>query len=110
MSQNTQHLCELSFENTEIAFRGKSDSDLNKAYWLFKILSNNFLTRIGQPITDFALKVGLPIKGIIRATIFNHFCGCETINGCIPAINRLSRSEEQTSELQSLMRISYAVF
>src|SRR3546814_4134882 len=96
MSQNTQHLCELSFENTEIAFRGKSDSDLNKAYWLFKILSNNFLTRIGQPITDFALKVGLPIKGIIRATIFNHFCGGETINGCIPAINRLANQRVGT--------------
>ena len=96
MSQNTQHLCELSFENTEIAFRGKSDSDLNKAYWLFKILSNNFLTRVGKPITDFALKVGLPIKGIIRSTIFNHFCGGETINGCIPAINRLANQRVGT--------------
>ncbi|MEC3881332.1 proline dehydrogenase family protein [Parapedobacter sp. 10938] len=96
MSQNTQHLCELSFENTEIAFRGKSDSDLNKAYWLFKILSNNFLTRVGQPITDFALKVGLPIKGIIRSTIFNHFCGGETINGCIPAMNRLANQRVGT--------------
>lgn len=90
MSQKTQQLCELSFENTEIAFRGKSDGDLNKAYWLFKILSSNFLTRIGRPITDFAFNVGLPIKGLIRATIFNHFCGGETIKGCFPAIERLA--------------------
>src|SRR5690606_40096536 len=87
MSQKTQRLCELSFENTEIAFRGKSDGDINKAYWLFKLLSSNFLTRIGRPITDLALNWGLPIEGIIRSTIFNHFCG--------------GRSEEHTSELQS---------
>jgi len=96
MSQKTQHLCELSFENTEIAFRGKSDGDINKAYWLFKLLSSNFLTRIGRPITEFALNVGLPIKGIIRSTIFNHFCGGETINGCVPAINRLANQQVGT--------------
>lgn len=90
MSHKTQQLCELSFENTEIAFRGKSDSDLNKAYWLFKLLSSNFLTRIGRPVTDLALKVGLPIKSLIRSTIFSHFCGGETIKGCIPAIERLA--------------------
>src|SRR5690606_35657942 len=96
MSQKTQHLCELSFENTAIAFRGKSDGDIKKAYWLFKLLSSNFLTRIGRPITDFALNIGLPIQGIIRSTIFNHFCGGETITGCIPAINRLANQQVGT--------------
>lgn len=90
MSQQTQQLGELSFENTEIAFRGKSNGDLNKAYWLFKILSSNFLTRVGPPITNFALNAGLPIQGIIRSTIFNYFCGGETIQGCVPAIDRLA--------------------
>ncbi len=91
MSQQTQRLGELSFENTEVAFRGKSDSDLNKAYWLFNILSSNFLTRVSPPITNFALNIGLPIKGLIRSTIFNHFCGGETINGCISAIDTLAK-------------------
>lgn len=90
MSQQTQQLGELSFENTEIAFRGKSNGDLNKAYWLFKILSSNFLTRVGPPITNFALNAGLPIQGIIRSTIFNYFCGGETIQGCVSAIDRLA--------------------
>ncbi len=96
MSQQTQGLGELSFENTEIAFRGKSNGDLNKAYWLFKILASNFLTRIGPPITNFALNVGLPIKGLIRSTIFSHFCGGETISGCIPAIDRLAKQQVGT--------------
>ena len=96
MSQKKQRQHELSFENTEIAFRGKSNSDLNKAYWLFKIIGSNFLTRLGQPVTSFALHVGLPIKGIIRSTIFNHFCGGETIEGCLPTIERLANQQVET--------------
>ncbi|SEL34426.1 proline dehydrogenase family protein [Parapedobacter koreensis] len=96
MSQQTQQQSALSFENTEIAFRSKSNADLNKAYWLFKIIANNFLTNIGPPVTNFALRAGLPIKGLIRSTIFNHFCGGETIDGCVPAIERLANQQVGT--------------
>ena len=96
MAQQTQQSGELSFENTEIAFQGKSNDDLNKAYWLFKIMGSNFLTQVGPPITNFALKVGLPIQGIIRSTIFKHFCGGETIEGCSPAIEQLASQQVGT--------------
>ncbi|MEO8795681.1 MAG: proline dehydrogenase family protein [Daejeonella sp.] len=81
----------LSFENTEIAFRGMSQTDLNRAFWLFKMISSNFLTKVGPPLTNFALNIGLPIKGLIKATIFSHFCGGETIEECEPTILKLSR-------------------
>jgi len=81
----------LSFENTEIAFKGKSTADLNRAYWLFKLVSSNALVKVGTPITNLALKVGLPIKGIIRDTIFKHFCGGETIEDCESTIQTLSK-------------------
>ncbi|GGG85953.1 proline dehydrogenase [Parapedobacter pyrenivorans] len=96
MSQKIQRQPELSFENTEIAFRGKSDGDLNRAYWLFKIIGSNFLTRIGPPLANFALNVGLPVKGFIRTTIFNHFCGGETIEGCVPTIERIANQQVET--------------
>lgn len=80
----------INFDNTEIAFRNKSNADLNQAYWLFKIISSNFLTNVGPPITNFLLKVGFPIKGAIRATIFKQFCGGETIMGCEHTIEQLS--------------------
>ena len=80
----------LSFENTEIAFRGMSKTDLNRAYWLFKIISNNFLTKIGPPITNLFLKIGLPIKSLIKATIFRQFCGGETIQECKSTIQHLN--------------------
>ncbi|MDO3644197.1 proline dehydrogenase family protein [Mucilaginibacter sp. L3T2-6] len=79
----------LSFENTEIAFRHASNSDLKRAYWLFKVINVNFLVKIGPPVTNFAIKIGLPIKGLIKATIFKHFCGGETIAECDKTIKNL---------------------
>ena len=79
----------LSFENTEIAFRHSSNSDLKRAYWLFKVINVNFLVKIGPPITNFAINIGLPIKGLIKATIFKHFCGGETIAECDTTIKNL---------------------
>jgi len=79
----------LSFENTEIAFRNSSNTDLKRAYWLFSMININFFVKMGPPITNFAMKIGLPIKGIIKATIFKHFCGGETITECDNTIKKL---------------------
>jgi proline dehydrogenase len=81
----------LSFENTEVAFRHTSNADLKRAWWLFKLININFLVRMGPPITNFALKIGLPIKSIIRATIFKQFCGGETIAECDATIRNLNQ-------------------
>ncbi|MFA6082824.1 proline dehydrogenase family protein [Mucilaginibacter sp.] len=80
----------LSFENTEIAFRHSTNTDLNRAYWLFRVINVNFLVKIGPPITNFAIKIGVPIKGLIKATIFKHFCGGETIAECNQTIRNLA--------------------
>jgi proline dehydrogenase len=79
----------LSFENTEIAFRHSSNTDLKRAYWLFRMININFFVKMGPPITNFAMKIGLPIKSIIKATIFKHFCGGETISECGSTIKNL---------------------
>lgn len=86
----------LSFSDTEIAFKNKSNGDLQRAYWLFKIISSNFLTQVGPPITNFALNIGLPIKGLIKKTIFKQFCGGESIEDCLTSINQLSQSQVGT--------------
>ena len=79
------------FNNTEVAFKSKSNQDLNRAYWLFKIIGYPSIVKIGKGFTNFALKTHLPINGIIRSTIFKQFCGGETINEC----------EKVTSDLYS---------
>jgi len=80
----------LSFENTEIAFRNSSNTDLKRAYWLFRMININFFVKIGPPITNFAMQIGLPVKSLIKATIFKHFCGGETIEECDSTIKKLS--------------------
>lgn len=85
-----------NFDNTEIAFRNKTNAQLKKAYWLFKVIGNNFLSTIGPLITNFFLNIGLPIKETIRSTIFNQFCGGETIAECENAISRLAKANVGT--------------
>lgn len=79
----------LSFENTEIAFRNSTNADLKRAYWLFRMININFFVKMGPPVTNFAMKIGLPIKSLIKATIFKHFCGGETIEECDNTIKKL---------------------
>jgi proline dehydrogenase len=79
----------ISFENTEVAFKSKSDKDLNRAYQLFKIVGNPTFVKLGKWGTNFALAIKLPIKGIIKATIFKQFCGGETIHECSETIEHL---------------------
>lgn len=63
------------FDNTETAFKLKSDSELERAYFLFKMIANEPLVRIGTAATKFALNIHLPVEGLIRSTVFDHFCG-----------------------------------
>ena len=86
----------LNFDNTEIAFRNKSKSELNSAYWLFKIMSSNFLTQVGPPVTNMFLNIGLPIQGLIKSTIFRQFCGGETIAECENTIQLLGAGKVGT--------------
>ena len=80
----------LSFENTEIAFKSKSTPDLKRAYWLFKIVSSPIIVKIGKVATNFALSLHLPIRKIVKATIFKQFCGGESIEDCRNKIEELA--------------------
>lgn len=81
----------LSFNNTEVSFSGKSNKDLNRSYWLFKMVSNSGFVNAGKSLTTFAIKAHLPIKGIIKATIFKQFCGGENIRECDTTIRELGK-------------------
>ena len=88
--------CMISFENTEVAFRGKSNKDLKRAYWLFKLVGNRGFVKFGKWSTQFALKAHLPVKGIIRKTIFKQFCGGESIQDSLKVSNELTARNVKT--------------
>lgn len=77
------------FENTEIAFALKSDTELERAYFLFKMIAIEPLVKIGAAATNFALKAHLPIEGLIRSTVFDHFCGGINEEDCLPVIDKM---------------------
>lgn len=79
-----------SFENTEIAFSSRSSKELQKMYFLFSMMNNNFLVSVGTSFLKFAFQIGLPISGIVKNTIFSHFCGGENIFDCEKTIQKLS--------------------
>ena len=83
----------VDFNNTEIAFHLKSDSDLERAYFLFKMISIEPLVRIGTAATNFALKAHLPVEGLIRSTVFDHFCGGVNEEDCVPTIDKMYASK-----------------
>ncbi len=77
------------FDNTEIAFSLKSDSELERAYFLFKMISSEPLVRIGTVATNFALKAKLPVEGLIRSTVFDHFCGGVNEEDCLGVMDTM---------------------
>lgn len=77
------------FNNTEVAFQLKNDSELERAYFLFKMISHEPLVRIGTAATNFALKAHLPVEGLIRSTVFDHFCGGVSEYDCLPVIDKM---------------------
>ncbi len=77
------------FENTETAFALKSDSELDRAYFLFKMISIEPLVKIGTSVTNFAIKARLPVEGLIRTTVFDHFCGGVSEVDCMPVVEKM---------------------
>ena len=67
------------FDNTEVAFQYRSDKELKHARFLFSSMSSPVLTNIGIKMTKLALSLHLPVKAIIKSTLFDHFCGGETM-------------------------------
>ncbi|UII80976.1 proline dehydrogenase family protein [Flagellimonas sp. CMM7] len=77
------------FDNTEIALALKSDSDLDRALFLFELIKKEPLVKIGAAVTKFALKANLPVEKLIRSTVFDHFCGGINEKDCLTVINKM---------------------
>lgn len=79
------------FENTEIAFAYKPDKELKKAHNIFTLIGMPWLVRIGSSFTLLAVKMRLPIKGILKHTLFSQFCGGENVEQTLQLVDRNAR-------------------
>ena len=80
----------ISFDNTEIAFAYRSNRELEQAQWLFSLMGRPWLVKIGTRLAPWSISAGLPVKGLIRKTIFRQFVGGETLEQTIPVARKLA--------------------
>ncbi|HZI00183.1 MAG TPA: proline dehydrogenase family protein [Flavisolibacter sp.] len=85
----------LSFDNTAIAFAHKSNKELKEAHFLFSMMGQPWLVQIGTRLAPWSIRVGLPVKGIIRQTIFKQFVGGETLEETASVADKLEQSQVQ---------------
>ena len=83
----------LSFEDTSVAFAQQSDSKLRKTYLIFAMMNQNWLVKIGTFFIKLILKLGLPVKFLIKKTLFSQFCGGESIETCQKTIENLAKGK-----------------
>ncbi len=79
----------LNFEDTATAFSDKSNAALKNKYRLFRLINSPILTNIGTKLTEIAFRLHLPVKSLVKKTIFTQFCGGETIEECEATIQDL---------------------
>jgi proline dehydrogenase len=86
----------VSFEDTAIAFRYKSNGELRKANFIFTIVNHPFVSNLATGAVKLGMSWGLPIQGLVRATVFEHFCGGETIDKAEHTIQHLGEYNVKT--------------
>ena len=80
----------MLLDNTKNGFTLKSDFELRKAYFLFKIISNKTLTNLGKLALEVSLKLRLPILFIVKGTVFEQFCSGETLDESFDTVKKLN--------------------
>ena len=91
-----KNMTKVDFKNTAIAFERKSNKQLKETSWLFKMMNSKLLVSMGSSMTLWALKLRMPIHGMIKRTIFKQFCGGATFDECRKTISELAEYQVET--------------
>jgi len=79
----------INFNNTEIAFRGKTNTDLREMHLLFRVMNNPKWVNMGKKLVNIAFAIHFPIEWIVKRTIYKYFCGGVSIADSSKLIDRL---------------------
>lgn len=86
----------INFDDTATAFAYRTTGELKNSHFVFTTMSKPWMVKVGTVMTNLALKLKLPVKGIIKKTLFNQFCGGESVKDCSKMINLLGDHNVQT--------------
>ena len=79
----------VQFDDTATAFSYKSDGELRKANFIFTVVNHPFISKLATGSVKIGMKLRLPIEGLVRSTVFDHFCGGETVESAEKTIHHL---------------------
>jgi proline dehydrogenase len=82
----------VSFQDTSIAFQNKTDKELLLSYFIFGLTKSPFLVKLLSQAAKITLAIGLPVKPIIKSTVFKQFCGGEQENEYANVVGKLGQS------------------
>ncbi len=82
----------ISFEDTSVAFATKSDIQLKKMYLLFGSMNKNWLVKLGTFFIKLCLWLHFPINKLIKYSVFEQFCGGESLQECNNTIENLDKA------------------
>ena len=83
----------MEFNNTEIAFSYKSNYELRRAYYLFKLLSIGLISKVGRKLLKILININFPLDLLILKTIYAQFCGGRDIYECEDVIENLKKNK-----------------
>ena len=81
------------FKSTEVAFASKSNFELLRAKWLFSLIQKKSLVKFGTKLLKTSLDLGLPVRVLIKNSVFDHFCGGETLEDCQKTLEKLQKHQ-----------------
>ena len=86
----------INFDDTATAFAYRTTGELKNSHFVFTTMSKPWMVKLGTVMTNLALKLRLPVKGIIKKTLFNQFCGGESVKDSSKTIALLGDHNVQT--------------
>lgn len=81
----------VSFEDTSCAFAYRSDAELKRANFIFSLVNHPWIAAVATWLVKVSLALRLPVEGLIRKTVFDHFCAGEDKTQAEAVINRLAQ-------------------
>ncbi|SFV35481.1 proline dehydrogenase family protein [Thermoflavifilum thermophilum] len=82
----------VSFDDTAAAFSFRDDRELKRIYWLFWLMNLGWLTHLAKYLIPVVIRLHLPVKKWIRNTLYQQFCGGETLEDVMQTAKRLDNA------------------